>query len=109
MRLKTFSTTPHCFTQARHSSQSIGLTDTTFFSSVRLAAVEDRICSCGLRKGDVKKHSELEYLVKRDCSHLRDEDRWIDARTKFRNGFPMVLEPESHHVRAGIMRDHVRA
>jgi NAD-dependent dihydropyrimidine dehydrogenase PreA subunit len=63
----------------------------------------------GLHKGDVKSIPRLEYLVKRDCSHLRGEDRWIGAPTQFRNGFPVVIEHESDHVRAGTMRGHVRA
>jgi NAD-dependent dihydropyrimidine dehydrogenase PreA subunit len=46
----------------------------------------------GQYKGDVKSIPNLEYLVARDWSHLRNEDRWIGAPTGLHNGLPVVIE-----------------
>jgi NAD-dependent dihydropyrimidine dehydrogenase PreA subunit len=46
----------------------------------------------GEYKGDVKSIPNLAYLVSRDWSHLKAEDKWIGAATELRNGLPMVIE-----------------
>jgi NAD-dependent dihydropyrimidine dehydrogenase PreA subunit len=46
----------------------------------------------GQYKGDVKSIPNLEYLVSRDWSHLRDQDAWIGAPVTIRNGMPVVVE-----------------
>jgi NAD-dependent dihydropyrimidine dehydrogenase PreA subunit len=45
----------------------------------------------GEYKGDVKSIPNLAQLVTRDWSHLRNEDRWINAPTQIRNGIPVVI------------------
>lgn len=55
----------------------------------------------GQHKGDVKSIPNLKHIVSRDWSHLRAEDRWIGAPTKFHNGLPVVIEePASPACRA---------
>lgn len=46
----------------------------------------------GEYKGDVKSIPNLQHLVRRDWSHLQDEDRWIGAATSFQRGIPVVIE-----------------
>ena len=46
----------------------------------------------GKTKGDVKSIENLDYLVSRDCSHLKIEDRWIGKETCLRKSIPVVVE-----------------
>ncbi len=46
-------------------------------------------------KADVKSIPNLHYLVNRDFSHLRSEDRWLNLPTTLHNGIPMVMEGQA--------------
>jgi NAD-dependent dihydropyrimidine dehydrogenase PreA subunit len=54
----------------------------------------------GLYKGDVKSVPNLHYLVTRDWSHLKNEDRWIGAATQIHKGIPAVIEAQREKVDA---------
>lgn len=47
----------------------------------------------GEYKGDVKSIPNLDYLMTRDWSHLKDEDRWINHPTTIRKGLPVLQQP----------------
>ncbi len=44
----------------------------------------------GMYKGDVKSVPNLDEIMTRDWSHLKEEDRWIHHPTVIRNGLPLL-------------------
>lgn len=49
----------------------------------------------GQYKGDVKSIPDLDHIMTRDCSHLKEEDRWINFPIVIRNGLPVIAEEKA--------------